>query len=76
MKTAFTSHEQDKLAYILLKLIEKLVAVLYANKPRTFVLTLDSALDDDLGLDSFARVALRIPHINIYRAIVRSGSFA
>lgn len=58
MDAGFTSHNQDKVAYTLLKLIEKLVAELYANKPRTFVLTLDSSLDNDLGLDSLARVEL------------------
>lgn len=58
MEAGFTSHDQDKLAYSLLKLIEVLVAELYTNKPRTFVLTLDSSLDDDLGLDSLARVEL------------------
>jgi len=68
MSTGFTSHEQDKIAYTLLKLIEKLVTELYSNKPRTFVLTLDSSLDKDLGLDSLARVELiaRIEqHFNI-----------
>ncbi len=58
MEADFTSHDQDKLAHSLLKLIEVLVAELYANKPRTFVLTLDSSLDDDLGLDSLARYEL------------------
>lgn len=58
MDAGFTSHAQDKTAYTLLKLIEKLVTELYANKPRTFVLTLDSSLDKDLGLDSLARVEL------------------
>lgn len=58
MNAGFTSHNQDKIAYTLLKLIEKLVNELYANKPRTFVLTLDSSLENDLGLDSLARVEL------------------
>ena len=49
---------QDKTAYALLKLIEKLVNELYINKPRTFVLTLDSSLEKDLGLDSLAHVEL------------------
>jgi len=59
---------QDKTAYALLKLIEKLVNELYINKPRTFVLTLDSSLEKDLGLDSLAHVELiaRIEqHFNI-----------
>jgi len=58
MNAGFTPNSQDKVAYTLLKLIENLVTELYANKPRTFVLTLDSSLDNDLGLDSLARVEL------------------
>ena len=58
MKDGLTSSVQDKLAYSLLKLIEEMVAELYANKPRTFILTLDSSLYDDLSLDSLARVEL------------------
>ena len=68
MEPVFSSHDKDKTAYSLLKLIEKLVNEIYAKKPRTFVLTLDSSLDKDLGLDSLAHVELiaRIEqHFNI-----------
>lgn len=43
---------------MLLKVMQELVEELHAKKPRTFVLTLDSSLDDDLGLDSLARIEL------------------
>ncbi|MGD9390973.1 MAG: AMP-binding protein [Thioalkalispiraceae bacterium] len=41
-----------------MKIIKELVDELHVRKPRTFVLTLDSSIDDDLGLDSLARVEL------------------
>jgi len=58
MQDGLISHVQDNLAYSLLKLIEEMVAELYVHKPRTFILTLDSSLDGDLGLDSLVRVEL------------------
>lgn len=39
MDDGFTSHNQNKVAYTLLKLIEKLVTELYANEPRTKKIT-------------------------------------
>ena len=64
MAAGLTSQERDNLAYTLLKLIEELVSELHADKPRSFVLGLDSSIDDDIGLDSLARVELiaRIEH--------------
>ena len=56
MPASFTPDDQDKLANALLIVIEELVAELHANKTRSFVLSLDSSLDDDIGLDSLARV--------------------
>jgi len=58
MVAGLTSHDGDKQAYTLLKLIEKLVAELQVGKPRSYVLGLDSSLDGDIGLDSLARVEL------------------
>ena len=58
MNDRTTKNDQDKTAYILLKVMQELVEELHAKKPRTFVLTLDSSIDDDLGLDSLARVEL------------------
>ena len=58
MATRFTADEQDKLANTLLMLIEDMVAELHADKTLSFVLSLDSSLDDDIGLDSLARVEL------------------
>ena len=58
MKAGFTPDDQDKLANTLLMLIEDLVTELHADKTLSFVLSLDSSLDDDLGLDSLARVEL------------------
>jgi len=58
MPASFTPDDQDKLANTLLMVIEELVAELHANKTRSFVLSLDSSLDDDIGLDSLARVEL------------------
>ena len=58
MPASFTPGDQDKLANTLLIVIEELVAELHANKTRSFVLSLDSSLDDDIGLDSLARVEL------------------
>ncbi len=58
MAAGLTSQDRDNLAYTLLKLIEELVSELHAGKPRSFVLSLDSSLDDDIGLDSLARVEL------------------
>ena len=58
MRASLTPDDQDKLANTLLMLIEELVAELHANKTRSFVLGLDSSLDDDIGLDSLARVEL------------------
>ena len=58
MNDGTTQVDQDKIAYILLKIMQELVEELHAKKPRTFVLTLDSTIDDDLGLDSLARVEL------------------
>ena len=52
------ANDQHDLAYTLLTLIEELVAEIHANKPRSFVLNLDSSLDSDIGLDSLARVEL------------------
>jgi 1-acyl-sn-glycerol-3-phosphate acyltransferase len=64
MTAGFTPDDQDKLANTLLILIEDLVRELRADKTLSFVLSLDSSLDDDLGLDSLARVELisRIEH--------------
>ena len=58
MAAGLTSHDGDKQAFTLLKLIEKLVAELQVGKPRSYVLGLDSSLDGDIGLDSLARVEL------------------
>ena len=58
MQAGFTPDDQDKLANTLLMLIEGLVTELHADKTLSFVLSLDSSLDDDLGLDSLARVEL------------------
>jgi 1-acyl-sn-glycerol-3-phosphate acyltransferase len=58
MAAGFTPDDQDKLANNLLMLIEELVTELRADKTLSFVLRLDSSLDDDLGLDSLARVEL------------------
>ncbi len=58
MKAGFTPDDQDKLANTLLMLIEDLVTELHADKTLSFVLSLDSSLDDDLGLDSLTRVEL------------------
>ncbi|MDH3535016.1 MAG: AMP-binding protein, partial [Gammaproteobacteria bacterium] len=58
MKAGFTPDDQDQLANTLLMLIEGLVTELHAAKTLSFVLSLDSSLDDDLGLDSLARVEL------------------
>ncbi|MDH3220415.1 MAG: AMP-binding protein [Gammaproteobacteria bacterium] len=58
MKAGFTPDDQDKLANTLLALIEDLVTELRTDNTRGLVLGLDSSLDDDLGLDSLARVEL------------------
>ncbi|TNF86217.1 MAG: acyl-phosphate glycerol 3-phosphate acyltransferase [Gammaproteobacteria bacterium] len=58
MTAGFTPDDQDKLAATLLLLIEDLVTELHAGKPPGFVISLDSSLDDDLALDSLARVEL------------------
>ena len=58
MAAGFTPDDQDKLANKLLLLIEDLVTELHADKTLSFVLSLDSSIDDDLGLDSLARVEL------------------
>ena len=58
MVAGLTSQDEDKQAYTLLKLIEKLVAELHTGKSRSYVLGLDSSLDSDIGLDSLARVEL------------------
>ena len=58
MSAASTADDQDKLANALLTLIEGLVTELRGDKSLSFVLSLDSSLDDDLGLDSLARVEL------------------
>ena len=58
MEAGFTPDDQDRLADTLLTLIEDLVTELHAGKTLSFVLSLDSSLDDDLGLDSLARVEL------------------
>jgi len=68
MTAGFTADDQAKLANTLLKLIEDLVTELHTDKTLNFVLSLDSSLDDDLGLDSLTRVELisRIEqHFNI-----------
>lgn len=58
MAAGFTADDQEKLANTLLTLIEDLVTELHADKTLSFVLSLESSLDDDLGLDSLARVEL------------------
>ena len=58
MAAGITTDDQDKLANALLMLIEDLVTELRADRTPSFVLSLDSSLDDDLGLDSLARVEL------------------
>ena len=58
MAAGLTADDQDKLANTLLMLIEDLVTELHADKAHSFVLSLDSSIDDDLGLDSLARVEL------------------
>ena len=58
MTTGFTPDDQDNLANSLLMLIEDLVTELHADKTLSLVLNLDSSIDDDLGLDSLARVEL------------------
>jgi acyl-CoA synthetase (AMP-forming)/AMP-acid ligase II/acyl carrier protein len=58
MTAGFTPDDQDRLANALLILIEDLVRELRADKTLSLVLSLDSSLDDDLGLDSLARVEL------------------
>ena len=58
MTAGFTPDDQDKLANTLLMLIEDLVTELHADKAFSFVLSLDSSLDDDLGLDSLTHVEL------------------
>ena len=58
MAGSFKSQDQDDLAYTLLKLIEALLVEMHANQARSQVITLDSSLDDDIGLDSLARVEL------------------
>ena len=58
MAAGSTSDDQDKLTNTFLSLIEDLVTELHADKNPSFVLSLDSSLDDDLGLDSLARVEL------------------
>ena len=58
MTAGFTPDDQGKLANTLLVLIESLVTELHADKTLSFVLSLDSSLDNDLGLDSLARVEL------------------
>ena len=68
MAANFTSDDQDKLASALLLLIGELAAELRSSKSQSFVPDLDSSLDDDIGLDSLARVELitRIEqHFNI-----------
>ncbi|NNE64094.1 MAG: AMP-binding protein, partial [Gammaproteobacteria bacterium] len=68
MAANFTSDDQDKLASALLLLIEELAAELQSSTSRSFIPDLDSSLDDDIGLDSLARVELitRIErHFNI-----------
>ena len=58
MAAGLTADDQGKMANTLLELIEELVTELRADKTLSFVLRLDSSLDDDLGLDSLARVEL------------------
>jgi 1-acyl-sn-glycerol-3-phosphate acyltransferase len=58
MTAGSTPDDQEKLTSTLLTLIEDLVTELHADKNLSFVLSLDSSLDDDLGLDSLARVEL------------------
>jgi len=58
MAAGSTSDDQEKLTNTFLALIEDLVTELHADKNPSFVLSLDSSLDDDLGLDSLARVEL------------------
>lgn len=58
MAAGSTPDDQEKLANTFLMLVEDLVTELHADKILSFVLTLDSSLDDDLGLDSLARVEL------------------
>ncbi len=58
MAVGSTEDDQDKLADTLLMQIEELVTELHANKTRSFTLSLDSSLDEDIGLDSLARVEL------------------
>jgi 1-acyl-sn-glycerol-3-phosphate acyltransferase len=58
MVADLTSQNRDKQAYILLKLIKKLVAELHTSRSRSYVIGLDSSLDGDIGLDSLARVEL------------------
>ena len=52
------TQDQDDLAYTLLKLIEELLHEMHPEQSHSQVLTLDSSLDDDIGLDSLARVEL------------------
>ena len=68
MTAGSTPDDQEKLANTFLTLVEDLVTELHADNIPSFVLTLDSSLDDDLGLDSLTRVELisRIEqHFNI-----------
>ena len=58
MAAGSTPDDQEKLANTFLMLVEDLVTELHADNIPSFVLTLDSSLDDDLGLDSLARVEL------------------
>jgi len=48
----------DKTAEILLQVIQSLVREIHPQRPSTAVMTLDSAFEKDLGLDSLARVEL------------------
>ena len=58
MAAGFTADDPNKLADALLTLIEDLVCELRADNTAGIMLSLDSSLDDDLGLDSLARVEL------------------
>jgi 1-acyl-sn-glycerol-3-phosphate acyltransferase len=58
MAAGSTPDDLEKLTNTFLMLIEDLVTELHADKTLSFVLNLDSSLDDDLGLDSLARIEL------------------
>ena len=58
MEAAKSEYPSDETAEALLQLIQALVREVHPQRPATAVITLDSAFEKDLGLDSLARVEL------------------